>query len=348
MPTDALSETFYDSQATWVLWLILIGSMGMLAVGADRTVTAAAALARALHVSKVVIGATVVSLGTTLPETCVSVVAAFKGDGSLALGNAVGSIIADTALIFGLCAAVTCIPKNRFVLNRHGWIQLGAGTLLAVLCFGLWALSGDIHNVVLPRAAGLGFIALLVGYIYLSVRWGRARPEPLPTKTAPAPSRTSGVAAAKNLLVLAVGLGLIVGGSELLIGSAKVVCLRYGVPPAVLAVTLVAFGTSLPEFVTAVAAVIKGHVDLSVGNIIGADILNVLFVTGAAATAAPHATINCGLPGTWMGLLRCSESVWTSALLRAPPPTAARARRRAASRRALTSPVPATSCDASA
>ena len=288
MPIDALSETFYSARETWVLWLILIASMGVLALGADRAVTAAVALARSLRVSKVIIGATVVSLGTTMPEMCVSVVAAIKGDGSLALGNAVGSIIADTGLIFGLCATLKAIPKDRFVLNRHGWLQLGAGTLLAVLCFGLWALAGDIHQVTLPRVVGLGLVALLVGYLYLSVRWGREHPEMLAGTVRPVPAPPGRVAAVvRHILVLAVGLGLVVGGSELLIGSAKVICGRYGVPPDVLAVTLVALGTSLPELVTALVALIKGHEELAVGNIIGADILNVLFVTGAASLAAP-------------------------------------------------------------
>jgi cation:H+ antiporter len=214
--------------------------------------------------------------------------AAWKGDPGLALGNAVGSIIADTALIFGLCCAIKRLPMDRFVLNRHGWLQLGAGSLLTALCLGAWALSGDLHNAVLPRAAGGVLLALLVGYMYVSVRWGRRHPQMIPDEAdAPASRVRRKRAAAVNLLVLIAGLGLVVFGSEALVGSAEEICRRHGVPEAVLAITLVALGTSVPELVTAIASLIKGHEDLSIGNIIGADILNVLFVTGGSSAAAP-------------------------------------------------------------
>jgi cation:H+ antiporter len=288
MPILLASEAFYAARDTWVLWLMTLGSMGLLIVGADRAVAAAAALARALRISKVIIGATIVSLGTTTPETCVSVVAAFRGDGGLALGNAVGSIIADTAFIFGLCAAIRMLPKDRFVLSRHGWLQTGAGVLLVLVCLGLWAASGDINSVWIPRAVGVAFLVLLAGYLYLSVRWGRQHPETVVDGLIVPDEPVRGAGRIATVLVwLIVGLALVVAGSEVLIGSAREVCLRLGVPQAVLAVTLVAMGTSLPELVTAITALVKGHEDLSVGNIIGADILNVLFVTGAAATAMP-------------------------------------------------------------
>jgi len=286
MIASLLPNAWFASQETWALWLVLVGSFALLTVGADRAISAAARLARALGISKVIVGATIVSLGTTMPEACVSVTAAFRGDGGLALGNAVGSIIVDTGLIFGLCCALKILPKDRFVLNRHGWLQTGAGVLLAVLCLGLWAVSGNIDNVWLPRWAGILLVALLAGYLYLSVRWGRRHPQLVPDEAAaPAAHGTGEVVGL--LAAVAVGLAGVVLGSDAAIAAAKVICERAHVPPAVLAVTLVAFGTSLPELVTAIMALIKGHEELSVGNIIGADILNVLFVTGAAATATP-------------------------------------------------------------
>ena len=288
MIADIIPASFFGGQSDLVLWLLVPAAIALLAFGADRVVSAAASLALALGLSKVIIGATVVSLGTTTPEACVSVAAAFKGEPGLALGNAVGSIIADTGLIFGLCLVIRPLRMDRFVLNRHGWLQFGAGALLVLLCVGLLLASGDIHHVVIPRAAGLGLVALLVGYMWLSVRWGKAHPEVIPgAATAHGPALRDGRHVARNLVLLVVGLALVVMGSELLIGSAKVICERNHVPEAVIAVTLVAFGTSLPELVTAIASLAKGHGDLAVGNVIGADILNVLFVVGAAATASP-------------------------------------------------------------
>jgi len=289
MFSEIIPTEFFARQSEWLLWVLGAGAIGLLVLGADRAVAAAARLAAAMGMSKVIIGATVVSLGTTSPEAAVSVNAALQGDGGMALGNAVGSVICDTALIFGLCCLLAAPPKNRFVLNRHGWLQFGAGVLLTALCLVMWAVSGDIHNVLLPRAVGMLLLVLLASYLYLSVRWSRGHPEILPEEAVRAnvrPDHRAGHAVA-SLAVVAIGLAMVVGGSEVLIGAAKEVCQRREVPPAVIAVTFVAFGTSLPELVTGLVSVLRGHADIMVGNIIGADILNVLFVTGASAAAVP-------------------------------------------------------------
>ena len=271
-----------------ILWLF--GALGivMLVFGADRLVSSAAKLAAAMGMSKVIIGATIVSLGTTSPEAAVSVNAAFQGDGGLALGNGVGSIICDTALIFGLGCCLVRLPKDRFVLNRHGWLQLASGTLLTVTAMILLVRSGSIDNVMIPRAVGIGFIILLAGYMYISVRWSRRHPDSIPQEAdVHIKSNHHWARIVGNLLIMVVGLTLVVGGSEFLVGSAKEVCRRFQVSEAVIAATIVAFGTSLPELATAIASIAKRHPDLLVGNIIGADILNVLFVIGLSATAVP-------------------------------------------------------------
>jgi len=288
MVAELIPPSFFQQRADIVLWLLVGGGIALLVYGADRVVVSAVALAAALGLSKVIIGATVVSLGTTMPEAVVSVKAAWQGNPGLALGNGVGSIICDTGLIFGLCCVLHRLPLDRFVLRRHGWLQLGAGTLLTVTAVGLWAASGNIDNVRIPRAAGVFYVLLLLGYMYLSVRWSRRHPKMIPLQAQAGPEKPPKAATAgRSLLVLAVGLSLVVAGSEVLIGSVREICIRLDVPPAVLAVTLVAFGTSLPELATAIASLVKGHSELLVGNIVGADILNVLFVIGASAVAAP-------------------------------------------------------------
>ena len=288
MIANIIAPAFFEALGEPILWLISVGAIALLVLGADRVVSAAAKLAAAVGLSKVIIGATVVSLGTTSPEAAVSVSAAFGGKPGLALGNGVGSIICDTALIFGLCCCLVRLPKDRFVLNRHGWLQFGSGALLTGVALLLWALSGDINNVEIPRWVGVGFLAMLAGYLYLSVRWSRQHPEMIPDEAAVEMRRNHRTSrAVMNLLVLIFGLAMVVGGSEFLIGSMKVICERRGVPDAVIAVTFVALGTSLPELATAITAIVKGHPELLVGNVIGADILNVLFVIGASATAVP-------------------------------------------------------------
>jgi len=264
----------------WPLPALLgLGAVCVLLLGwaADWLVKEAVALSERSGMPKVVIGATVVSLGTTVPETAVSVVAALQGNPDLALGNAVGSIICDTGLILGIACLIRPLVIPRSIVNRQGWVQLGSGVLLVA-----WALAaGDA----LPQSAGFVFLGLLVVYLFLSARWSRQQPGQADLEDF---EQDVSKPVAVVLLKLAVAIGLVVAASSVLIPTVKLIAERIGIPDAVIAATLVAFGTSLPELVTAVTAARHGHGDLAIGNIIGADILNVFFVTGAAAAVTPE------------------------------------------------------------
>jgi len=286
----------FEQDRAWMLWLLCAAAIVLLSIGADRVVAAAVRLATVLGMSKVIIGATIVSLGTTTPEMFTSVTASFAGKSGLALGNGIGSIICDTGLIFGLAACIRCLPVDKRIQARHGRLQLLSGVLLAALVYGLAVVHGGIAGLVIHQWVGFVLVALLVGYLWISVHWARQFPDLVPAEAAkPSPAVTAGgvrrprklLMAMVNLLILAAGLAMVIFGSNLLVGSASALCHKYGVPESVLAATLVAFGTSLPELVTAVASLIRGHADLLIGNIMGADILNVLFVVGLSATATP-------------------------------------------------------------
>ncbi|MDP6635899.1 MAG: calcium/sodium antiporter [Phycisphaerae bacterium] len=284
---DIIPSAVFEQHSALLLAFVVV-SIALLVFGADRAVVAAVRLARAIGMSTVIIGATVVSLGTTSPEAFVSVTAAIRGKGGLALGNGVGSIICDTALIFGLCCCLQRLPKDRFILRRHGWLQLGSGVLLAGVLFGLAWWNGGFTGVLIPRAVGVVFLVLLVGYMWISVRWAKQHPTELPEhERQAAEGATGGAVVVRSVVELVVGLALVLVGSNLLIGSVEVLAIRCSVPRSVLAVTLVAFGTSLPELVTGVTSIVKGHPELLIGNVIGADILNVLFVVGASAASVP-------------------------------------------------------------
>ncbi len=284
---DIINESFFQGLSDFPLWMLLFGGMALLLVGADRAVNAAVRLAKTMGISTVIIGATVVSLGTTSPEACVSVMAAWRGQPGLALGNGIGSVICDTAMIFGLCCLITRLPLDRFVLRRHGRLQFGSGVLLCGIVTALALAAGGIGNVEIPRWIGICLLSLLVAYMYVSFRWAKQHPEMIPAEATRAKNQASPAVIVGLLGLLAVGLGLVIFGSDILIGSVETLCRRYGVPDHILAVTVVAFGTSLPELATAIAAIVKGHPGLLVGNIVGADILNILFVIGASAVAAP-------------------------------------------------------------
>lgn len=280
-----LPESIYAESGLALLILGSLAGLFLLAKGADQLVEGASGAARRLGMPEIVIGATIVSMGTTTPETAVSVAAAWAGQPGLALGNAVGSIICDTALIFGIGALMTRVPADPFLLKRQGWVQFGSAALLAAICYGVRFLQGE--SAAIPRLAGIFLLLLLGGYMALSVYWGRRHhyaTEDLAHETI---EETKGDSAAMLAVRFVGGLVVVVLCSEVVIGCVAQIASRLGIPSVVIASTIVAAGTSLPELVIGISSVRRGHPELLLGNVIGADILNVLFVTGAAATAAP-------------------------------------------------------------
>jgi cation:H+ antiporter len=268
---------------------IIIVCIVLLSKGADWMIDGVVSLAERTGLPKIVIGATIVSLGTTTPEAFVSVMAAIMGNAGLALGNGVGSIIADTGLIFGLSCVLAAVPVNRFILNRTGWVQVGAATLLVIISVvALMTASGK--EPMLQRWVGVFFLILLAGYMYVTYLW--ARQSNAAAALAPeAHEQQIGelMGLGKCWLCIAGGLVLVIGGARVLIPAASQIAMRLGVPDDVIAATMVALGTSLPELMTAITAIRKGHPEITVGNIVGADVLNCLFVIGAAAAARPLA-----------------------------------------------------------
>ena len=271
--------------STIALLILIAVCIVILSKGADWMIDGVVHLARRTGLPRIVIGATIISLGTTMPEAFVSVMAAWLGNPGLALGNGVGSIIADTGLIFGLTCLLTTVPVNRFILNRTGWVQVGAATLLVII--SLIALAISPGQPILNRWVGFLFLFLLIGYMYTTYVWAKqGGSTAIEGEQADNSELTS---LGKCWLMIVGGLFLIVIGARILVPSAAEIAHRIGVPEDVIAATMVAFGTSLPELMTAIAAIRKGHPEITVGNIVGADVLNCLFVIGAAAAARPLA-----------------------------------------------------------
>ncbi len=264
-----------------VLFTIIAASLAVLVRGADILADEAVSLSVRWGVPKILIGATIVSIATTLPEAAVSVLAAIQGAPGLALGNAVGSIIADTGLILGLAAIVGTIPVDQRLVSRQSWIQLGSAVLLVLVCIPFLSLNriwSDGGNM--PQVVGIAFLVLLALYLWRSIAWSRDAPaDEVDDSTVTVDADVRPVVA---MLLLLVGVVMVLGGSQVLIPVVEETALRLRIPDAIIAATLVAFGTSLPELVTAITAVRKGHGELALGNVLGADVLNVLFVSGAA------------------------------------------------------------------
>lgn len=284
---ETLLQQLVADLSTPVLLGIIVVCIALLSKGADWMIDGVVDLARRTGLPKIVIGATVVSLGTTLPEAFVSVMAAYMGNPGLALGNGVGSIIADTGLIFGLTCVLVAVPVNRFILNRTGWVQLGSATMLVVIAVVALATVPAGEEPMLGRWVGFFFLALLVTYMYVTYLWARQGGQMASAEEEEHTEELMGLGKAWSMVVG--GLVLVIAGARVLVPAASEIAQRLGVPDDVIAATMVAFGTSLPELMTAIAAVRKGHPEITVGNIVGADVLNVLFVIGAAAAAAPLA-----------------------------------------------------------
>mgnify|MGYP001820273964 FL=1 len=279
---ETLLQSLLAGQSTIILLVVIIVCIAMLSMGADWMIDGVVDLAERTGLPKIVIGATVVSLGTTLPEAFVSVMAAYMGNPGLALGNGVGSIIADTGLIFGLTCILAAVPVNRFILNRTGWVQVGTATLLVLISIGVLLTTDDDPK--LERWVGFLFLGLLLLYLYITYVWAKQGTGVLPEDEALEHELMS---VGKSWILIVGGLLLVIIGARILVPSASEIAMRFGVPDDVIAATMVAFGTSLPELMTAIAAIRKGHPEITVGNIVGADVLNVLFVIGAAAVASP-------------------------------------------------------------
>ena len=265
------------------LFLIIAVMLYTLGKGADWLVDEAVLLSTRWGLGKAVIGATIVSVGTTTPEAAVSVLSAIQGKPGLALGNAVGSIICDTGLILGLASLIAPLPLNRQLASRLSNVQVGAGILLVVGCFP-WTSPAQVFTQggVLPQLVGVVFVILLALYIWQSIRWASAAGANPDNGEEADAEETS---AFGTLMKLIGSIAIIVVSAQILIPAVSIMAERIGVPKHIISATLVAFGTSLPELVTAITAVRRGHGELAVGNIIGADILNVLFVAGVSASA---------------------------------------------------------------
>jgi cation:H+ antiporter len=277
----AYLEQLALSLPTAALFLALAVTVACLGKSADVLVQEAVTLSTRTGVPKVIIGATIVSLGTTVPEAFVSVVAALEGNHGIALGNAVGSVICDTGLILGIACLLGPLPLDKQLLNRQGMIQIGAALLL-VLCALPWTGLADTFSMGgrLQQSFGIFFLVLLALYLYISIKWSK---DSVPEEVIERDHASGALVVFKMIAALI----LVAVFAQLLIVLAVELAHRYEVAESVIASTIVAFGTSLPELVTAVSAVRKRHGELAIGNVIGADILNILFVAGAAAAVTP-------------------------------------------------------------
>jgi cation:H+ antiporter len=251
----------------------LVAGMIGLVWGADRFVIGSASLARSIGISSLVIGLTIVSIGTSAPEIIISINAALKGSGELAVGNALGSNLANMGLVLGVTLLIAPITIQKALIKQEGLI-LFLVTGLAGFC---------LYDALLGRLESLLLVVLVIPLLVLAINYKRSQVE-----SSQLPD-TDSFSSNNALINFIFGLLVLLACAELIVWGSKSIALSMGISELVIGLTLVAVGTSLPELATSAMSAIRGHHDIALGNIIGSNLFNLLLVMGIAGAISPIA-----------------------------------------------------------
>ncbi|MEA1963684.1 MAG: calcium/sodium antiporter [Candidatus Aerophobetes bacterium] len=254
---------------------IFAGAFAILLKSADFFVDGAVGVGDIFKIPKILVGIVLVSLATTLPELSVSVQAAYLGHPEIALGNAVGSVMADEGIALAMAAIIgICIPVNSHVLKNFGIFLISSAFLSYAFAFDSF----------IGRIEGILLVLLLAGYYYYLIKTEKSKYAQQAGKVYPSPSNPK----PKRILTLfIIGAGGVIVSSRLVIWSGLWIAKILEVPEIIIGLSMIAIGTSLPEIATAIASVLKGHGEIAIGNILGADVLNLLWIIGTAAIVNP-------------------------------------------------------------
>ena len=295
--------------------LILAAGFVALIKGADIFVDGSAALARVFRVSAMIIGLTIVAMGTSAPELAVSTLAAIEGANEIAFSNVVGSNIFNLLMVLGVCAVVRPVPVNRTILIEDYPVAFIPTLAVFLLMGGLRLFGGELLHADMNAIAGtvtrpiaLSLLAVFAAYLFWLIRAAKKnRREEEDSFGFKYPVR-------KCILLILGGLVLIVGGGQAVVYSAKEIARALGMTETLIALTVVSVGTSLPELVTSLMAARKEETELAVGNVIGSNIFNLMMILGVSAAIHP-VTVNVASVWDLLILLFITAETWLFALL---------------------------------
>ena len=256
----------------WLQILLLVAGIGVVLWGADKLTSGAVGIASRLGIPQIIIGLTIVAAGTSAPEFFVSLLSAINGTADLAVGNVVGSNIFNTLLIVGCTAMVAPIAILRVTIKRDIPIAILASVALMVMC---------IDNNISRVDAAVLFI-LFVGFMWITLRGARKDESVQIEATATEP-----VGAVKATLMIIIGLGCLVLGSNVFVDNASAIARSLNVSDAIIGLTIVAGGTSLPELATSVVSARKGDTGIAIGNVLGSNVFNILAILGLTGLVQP-------------------------------------------------------------
>jgi len=261
----------YEISPAWLLILFLLIGFAALNFGGDYLTDGAVTIATNLNISKAVVGLTIVSMATSMPEMITSLLAAKTSPG-LALGNILGSNIANIGLILGITALIIPLTVQQRLIRREVPLMIGV-----TLLFTLFAIGG------FERWEGFVMLAILPVYLYFVIRWAKRDPEEAQETS----EETEACSTKKGLGFVVAGSALLAIGADVLVGTSVELAGRLGVSDVLIGLTIVAIGTSLPELAASVSAARSGHGDICVGNVIGSNLFNILLIGGAVASLIP-------------------------------------------------------------
>ena len=273
-----------------VILLLAVG-FAFLVKGADFFVEGSSSIAKKLKVPPIIIGLTIVAMGTSLPETAVSVTASLVQNNELAVSNVVGSNIFNLMFVIGVCSILTPIMVQKATVVRD--IPLSLGCALFLLVLGVSGL-GDKAGMTLGHADGVIFLIVFAGYIFTMVRSAmkaRAAGQKVEIEGVEECDNMKELSYGKSILFLIVGAAAIAFGGDLTVDTASRIAIVLGMSQTLVGLTIVSIGTSLPELVTSVVAARKNEVDMAVGNAVGSNIFNILMVLGISSAISPVALI---------------------------------------------------------
>ena len=271
--------------------IILVIGFALLMKGADYFVEGSSSVAKKFKVPSLIIGMTIVAMGTSLPELAVSVTAAMAGNNTLAVSNVAGSNIFNLMFVIGVCSILTPIMVQKATVVRD--IPLSLGCALFLLVLGISGL-GDKAGMTLGHADGVIFLIVFAGYIFTMVRSAmkaRAAGQKVEIEGVEECDNMKELSYGKSILFLIVGAAAIAFGGDLTVDTASRIAIELGMSQTLVGLTIVSIGTSLPELVTSVVAARKNEVDMAVGNAVGSNIFNILMVLGISSAISPVALI---------------------------------------------------------
>lgn len=255
--------------------LILVGFV-MLIKGADILVDGSSAIAKKMRISEIIIGLTIVSIGTSMPELFVSTTSAIQGASDISIGNIIGSNICNLLFILGLSAVIHPVKFQK----QTKWIENPMSIILTLIFFIICNANQDVS-----RIEGTMLLALFVAFLIYTIAMGKKSQDEVILELSLEEAKK--VSVIKNVMLIILGIVALKIGGDLVVDNAKLVAMALNVSEKIIGLTIVAIGTSLPELVTSVTAAIKGESDIAIGNIIGSNIFNMLLIIGVSSIIHP-------------------------------------------------------------